>query len=111
MEGILVYNLYPRLVGKFEQMKSHAIRAKEMGFQYVYLNPVALPGFSGSSYAIKNHYLYHPIHYKGWPLDGEDYSEENLSKNKCKSHINIKQKWESIFSFFCISNTKKYNKK
>ena len=82
MEGILVYNLYPRLVGKFEHMKSHAIRAKEMGFQYVYLNPVALPGFSGSSYAIKNHYLYHPVHHKGWPLDGEDYSEENLSKNK-----------------------------
>ena len=82
MEGILVYNLYPRLVGKFEQMKSHAVRAKEMGFQYIYLNPVALPGFSGSSYAIKNHYLYHPIHYKGWPLEGEDYSEENLSKNK-----------------------------
>jgi len=29
MEGILVYNLYPRLVGKFEQMKSHALRAKK----------------------------------------------------------------------------------
>ena len=38
MEGILIHNLYPRLVGKFEKMKSHAVRAKEMGFQYIYLD-------------------------------------------------------------------------
>lgn len=91
MNGILLYNLYPRLVGKFEDMKAHALRAKQMDFEYVYLNPVALPGFSGSAYAIKDYYLYHPMHYKGFPLDGEDYTEENLFKNKEKAEKEFKK--------------------
>lgn len=80
--GILVYNLYPRLIGKFEDMKPHAKRAKEMGFEFIYLNPLAAPGFSGSSYALKDYYLYHPMHTKGWPVDGENYSDSALKKEK-----------------------------
>lgn len=90
MKGILVYNLYPRLIGKFEHMKTHAKRAQEMGFEYIYLNPVAASGFSGSSYAVKDYYLYHPMHTKGWPLEGEDYSEENLIKEKKIAEKNFK---------------------
>lgn len=82
MEGILVYNLYPRLVGKFEDMKAHVKRAKEMGYEYIYLNPIAAPGFSGSSYAVKDYYLYHPMHTKDWPFDGEAYSDKALKKEK-----------------------------
>ena len=80
--GILVYNLYPRLIGKFEDMKTHAARAKDMGFEYIYLNPLSAPGFSGSSYALKDYYLYHPMHTKGWPVEGESYSDVNLKKEK-----------------------------
>lgn len=82
MSGILVYNLYPRLIGKFSDMKPHALRAKEMEFEYIYLNPLAAPGFSGSSYAIKDYYLYHPMHTKGWPVEGEAYSDASLKKEK-----------------------------
>lgn len=91
MSGILVYNLFPRLIGKFEDMKTHVERAKNMGFEYIYLNPVASSGFSGSSYAIKDYYLYNPMHLKGWPLLSEDYEEANLLKNREQAEKNFKE--------------------
>jgi starch synthase (maltosyl-transferring) len=56
MDAPIIYNLFPRLAGTTEQWKSHATRAREMGFTWIYLNPVTYPGFSGSLYAVKDYY-------------------------------------------------------
>jgi starch synthase (maltosyl-transferring) len=38
----------------------HASRAAEMGFNWLYINSIHYPGFSGSLYAIKHHYRINP---------------------------------------------------
>lgn len=59
-ETPLIYNLFPRLVGSFDRWEPHARRAAAMGFNWVYLNPLHYPGFSGSLYAVKEHYRINP---------------------------------------------------
>ena len=49
-----IYNLFPRLVGPMPLWLEHARRAKDMGFDWLLLNPIHYPGFSGSCYAIKD---------------------------------------------------------
>lgn len=54
MTAPLIYNLFPRLVGPTTRWAEHARRAREMEFEWLYVNPWQYPGFSGSLYAIKD---------------------------------------------------------
>ena len=56
----LIYNLFPRLAGPFDQWLPHAVRAASLGFNWLYLNPVNYPGFSGSLYSTKEYYRLNP---------------------------------------------------
>lgn len=64
-KGIRVYNLYPKLVGHMDKWIEHFDRIQTMNFNWIYINPIHYPGFSGSDYAIKDHYLYHPLYVTG----------------------------------------------
>lgn len=64
-KGIRVYNLYPKLVGSMNTWIEHFDRIKEMNFDWIYINPINYPGFSGSDYSIKNYYQYHPLYVTG----------------------------------------------
>jgi starch synthase (maltosyl-transferring) len=57
----LIYNLFPRLVGSTTRWAEHARRAREMEFDWLYLNPWHYPGFSGSLYAPKELYRLNPL--------------------------------------------------
>lgn len=59
--GPRVYNLFPRLVGGMEGWTHHFERIREMGFEWVYVNPFHFAGYSGSLYAVKDYYAYHPL--------------------------------------------------
>ena len=48
----------------------HFDRMVDMGFTWVYINPVSYPGFSGSLYSVKDYYRLHPL-----LLDGSDIPE------------------------------------
>ncbi|MBW5381606.1 alpha-amylase, partial [Brachyspira hampsonii] len=50
------YNLFPPLLGHIKNWYSHIDRIKNMGFEWVYINPITYPGFSGSLYATKYYY-------------------------------------------------------
>ncbi|MDD5455885.1 MAG: alpha-amylase family glycosyl hydrolase [Candidatus Margulisbacteria bacterium] len=67
----IIYNLFPRLVGPMSGWKSHFERAKYMGFNWIYINPLSYPGFSGSLYSIKDYYRINPLF-----LDNSGRSEE-----------------------------------
>ncbi len=64
-KGIRAYNLYPKLVGSMEKWITHFDRIQQMNFNWIYVNPFNYPGFSGSDYAIKHHYYYHPLYVTG----------------------------------------------
>jgi starch synthase (maltosyl-transferring) len=56
----IIYNLFPLLVGTMPDWLQHASRAAEMGFNWLYINSIHYPGFSGSLYAVKHHYRINP---------------------------------------------------
>ena len=64
-KGIRAYNLYPKLIGSMNTWIEHFDRIQAMNFDWLYINPINYPGFSGSDYAIKNYYQYHPLYVTG----------------------------------------------
>jgi starch synthase (maltosyl-transferring) len=58
---LTVYNLFPTLVGPVTRWPPHAARARRMGFDWIFVNPFSYPGFSGSLYAIRDHWRLHPL--------------------------------------------------
>lgn len=56
----IIYNLFPRLAGTMPDWVQHATRAAEMGFNWLYINSIHYPGFSGSLYAVKHYYRVNP---------------------------------------------------
>lgn len=47
-----IYNLFPRLAGRFDQWHAHLERAADLGFDWIYVNPIHPRGSSDSLYAI-----------------------------------------------------------
>ncbi len=60
-EGPRIYNLFPRLFGPIVNWAQHLPHIKEMGFNWIYINPLNDVGFSGSLYSIKNYFTMNPI--------------------------------------------------
>lgn len=65
----LIYNLFPRLAGPCDRWLPHVERAAGMGFNWLFVNPIHLPGFSGSLYAIKEYDLLNPAFLPGVTQD------------------------------------------
>jgi starch synthase (maltosyl-transferring) len=57
---MLVYNLFPLLAGRFTEWGPHLERAAELGFDWIFVNPVQRPGHSGSLYSIADYFDFHP---------------------------------------------------
>ncbi len=58
---MFIYNLFPRFYGPFSRWIEDLDRIRDLGFNWIYVNPVSYPGFSGSLYAIKDHYAFNPM--------------------------------------------------
>jgi starch synthase (maltosyl-transferring) len=56
-----VYNLFPLLAGKFSSWEPHLLRAAQMGFNWVFINPVQRTGQSGSLYSIADYFGFNPL--------------------------------------------------
>lgn len=57
---MLLYNLFPLLAGPFSQWGPHLTRAAELGFDWVFVNPIQQPGASGSLYSIADYFRFNP---------------------------------------------------
>lgn len=60
-EKMIIYNLFPLLAGKLTDWERHLLRASEMGFNWVFVNPIQRPGESGSLYSIADYYDFNPV--------------------------------------------------
>jgi starch synthase (maltosyl-transferring) len=58
---LLIYNLFPLLAGPFPAWREHLERAAEMGFTWVFVNPIQKPGGSGSLYAVADYFGFNPL--------------------------------------------------
>ena len=57
---MILYNLFPLLAGPFSHWGRHLTRAKEMGFDWVFLNPIQKLGASRSLYSIADYFSFNP---------------------------------------------------
>lgn len=56
-----IYNLFPLLAGSFPKWESHLRRAADLGFDWIFVNPIQYPGFSGSLYSVSDYFRWHPL--------------------------------------------------
>lgn len=57
---MLIYNLFPLLAGPLSQWKPHLERAADMGFDWIFVNPIQRSGASGSLYSIADYFAIDP---------------------------------------------------
>lgn len=53
---MIIYNLFPLLAGTLSNWESHVKRAADMGFEWIFVNPVQKTGQSGSLYSIADYF-------------------------------------------------------
>jgi starch synthase (maltosyl-transferring) len=58
---MIIYNMFPILAGKFTEWEPHFKRASEMGFNWIFVNPIHYPGYSGSLYSVSDYFSFNPI--------------------------------------------------
>ena len=58
---MIIYNLFPLLAGNVRDWPPHLQRAADLGFDWVFINPVHYPGFSGSLYSVKDYFRMNPL--------------------------------------------------
>lgn len=58
---MILYNLFPLLAGRFDQWRPHLQRAADMGFDWIFVNPIHKPGASGSLYSIADYFELNPL--------------------------------------------------
>jgi len=56
-----IYNLFPLLAGSLDHWNPHLINAAEMGFNWIFVNPIQQLGVSGSLYSIKDYFSINPV--------------------------------------------------
>jgi starch synthase (maltosyl-transferring) len=62
---MIVYNLFPLLAGDVRGWSPHLQRAADLGFDWIFLNPVHYPGYSGSLYSVKDYFRLNPLFVEG----------------------------------------------
>ncbi|GAB4351505.1 MAG: alpha-amylase family glycosyl hydrolase [Methylohalobius crimeensis] len=55
-----IYNLFPLLAGPVSHWRPHLERAADLGFNWIFVNPIQKPGRSGSLYSIKDYFQINP---------------------------------------------------
>jgi starch synthase (maltosyl-transferring) len=58
---MILYNLFPLLAGPMSQWGEHFTRAAELGFDWVFINPIQKPGASKSLYSIADYFGVNPV--------------------------------------------------
>lgn len=56
-----IYNLFPLLAGPFGAWRAHLQRASDMGFDWIFVNPIQKVGQSGSLYSIADYFELNPV--------------------------------------------------
>lgn len=62
---MIIYNLFPLLAGNVREWTPHLQRAADLGFDWVFINPIHYPGFSGSLYSVKDYFRMNPLFVDG----------------------------------------------
>jgi starch synthase (maltosyl-transferring) len=74
-----IYNLFPPLAGPFKDWSPHLVRAAEMGFDWIFVNPIQKLGMSGSLYSIQDYFAINPAFCSRGPKSAEDQARAMIA--------------------------------
>jgi starch synthase (maltosyl-transferring) len=57
---MILYNIFPLLAGPFPQWDRHFARAADMGFEWIFVNPIQRTGASRSLYSVADYFAINP---------------------------------------------------
>ncbi len=97
----LIYNLFPTLFGPIPAWEEHLDRIADMGFTWIYLNPISTPGLSGSLYAVKDYYAINP---PLLPASGEDPEKALIRFLKAAERRKIRVMLDLVFNHTAIDS-------
>jgi starch synthase (maltosyl-transferring) len=74
---MVVYNVFPLLAGPFSKWGPHLKRAADMGFNWVFINPIQQLGASKSLYSIADYFRFNPALFEpdGKPAPDQQFGE------------------------------------
>ncbi len=79
-----IYNLFPLLAGKFSNWGGHMKRAADMGFNWIFVNPIQELGPSGSLYSISDYFSINPAFLDG---DGKSKGRKMSAEEQVKEVV------------------------
>jgi starch synthase (maltosyl-transferring) len=79
----IIFNLFPRYFPSIDTWSAAIPHVRDMGFNWIFVNPFHETGFSGSQYAIKDYYRINPP-YLPAGADGGDWSVLKKFISACK---------------------------
>lgn len=82
-QKMIIYNVFPLLAGPFAKWEPHLKRASDMGFNWIFVNPIQLPGYSGSIYSIADYFSINPLLVN---KDSEKEPEEQVKEMTKAAH-------------------------
>jgi len=100
-QATLIYNLFPPLFGPVPVWEEHLDRIADMGFTWIYLNPINTPGLSGSIYAVKDYFAVNPLLK---PASGEDPEKALVRFLKAAERRKLKVMLDQVFNHTAIDS-------
>ncbi|MHA1721105.1 MAG: alpha-amylase family glycosyl hydrolase [Promethearchaeota archaeon] len=100
--SVKIYNLFPRLLGSINNWEIHLKRILNMDFNWIFVNPVNYPGFSGSLYSIKDYFKLNPL----FAIDEKDVNTWGSLKTfitKCHAY-GLKFMIDIVFNHMAIDS-------
>jgi len=96
-----IYNLFPRLLGPINRWTDHLDRIQKMGFNWIYINPINYPGFSGSLYSIKDYYRFNNMFLPEGSQDDYDWKPVKEFITQCHNR-NLKVMMDLVINHVAI---------
>jgi starch synthase (maltosyl-transferring) len=84
---VRIYNLFPLLAGKLTDWKPHLVRAADMAFDWVFVNPIQKLGRSRSLYSIADYFAINPALVD--PGDAHSPEEQMRSVNETAKELGL----------------------
>jgi starch synthase (maltosyl-transferring) len=84
-----IYNLFPLLAGPLPSWESHLERAADLGFNWIYVNPIQKSGRSQSLYSIADYFSIDPRFLEPGSEPSQDDQVKNMTARAAEMGLNV----------------------
>jgi len=86
---MIIYDIFPLIAGPFTEWEKHLEHAKDMEFDWIFVNPIQKTGKSGSLYSVSDYFDFNPLLIDAIsPLNADDQVKQ-MTKTANKHGLNV----------------------